>query len=462
MSQRVDLLKHLQRQENYVTTMSTFQGPYGAKLSSDIWRFQLMLNTNEWITKWVNAEETYGIRLSDYVKELRKDETEFEVPSLVLELGEEELKGECVRWIVPEVKTHEELVAALRNSQVGKTAVTVPELKEVMKKWMATWVKMGSKGRTPSEVLNSFDEDEMRSITTCNDLKDWMLGFQIVFVLKEGPIKELILKLMLQKYEGTELPIGKYNKKICGCTCGIWHRYFICIHSMAFNIMRDALPYPLQWDPRKFIGVVKNDVTGPLRKLSKVANALKPANAKFLCRDCCRRREPKKRKQKPVGKCATSPNIKRRKVTISSVTSPQNLTPKIPTKGHNKRKKESEKESKKESESEEGEDEEKEEGTDDIGLVGKVRGRVVEELVEEDDGTRSGCCEACNTRVRLRKDMFGVGDGNEHTLPETLYIAGFRRMMTRRGSIMGGFSPEPQCKDQLRPSETTPSSSRKR
>jgi len=152
------------------------------------------------------------------------------------------------------------------------------------------------------------------------------------------------------------------------------------------------------------------------------------------------------------------------------------LTPKIPTKGHKKRKKESEKESDKESEKEEthseseaGEDEEKEELTDNIGLVGKVRGRVYEqELVEEDDGTRSGNCEDCgNTRVRLRKDILGVGDGNEHALPETLYIAGFRRLMTlrsssqREGGIMGGCSPEPQCKDQLRPSETTPSSSSK-
>jgi hypothetical protein len=186
-----------------------------------------MLNTNEWITKWVNAQKTYGIRLLDYVKELRKEQTEFEVPSLVADLGEEELKGECVRWIVPEWKTHEELVAALRNSQVGKTAVTKSELKEGMEKWMATWVKMGSKGRTPSEVLNSFDEDELRSIKTCNDLTDWMLGFQIVFVLKEGPIQELILKLMLQKYEGTELPIAMYNKKICGCNAAAHAGYGI-------------------------------------------------------------------------------------------------------------------------------------------------------------------------------------------------------------------------------------------
>ena len=454
VSKRVDLAKHLERQENYIVTMSTFQGLYGAQLSSEVWRFQLMSDTNELLTRWNNAEKTYGITLLDYRKDVRNGGKEFEVPSVVAELGKEELRVgpemRCFRWAIPEVKTHEEAAGALVNEKVGKTTVTVPELKKVMDNWWATWRKLGS----PSHV-NSFDEDEMRSMETCNEMKDWMLGFHIVFVLKEGPIKQLILKLMLLNYEGTD--VSAYNKEIHGCTCGTWHRYFICTHSMAFNIIRKALPYPMQWDPRKFKGVVRNDVSGPQRKMSKVANALKPADARFLCWHCCRLRQSKKRKKKPVKQYEnTTPNRKRRKVTISSVTSAENLTPKTPVKGRKKRENDCENGIQKEkthsaSETEE-EEEENEEGTDNIGLRGKVQGRVGQEFEEEeDDVTRSGPCEeCCNKRVKVRKDLMGKCDGKEHTLPEALYNEGFRCVMTLRSStqhergMMEACGSEPQ------------------
>jgi len=162
----------------------------------------------------------------------------------------------------------------------------------------------------------------------------------------------------------------------------------------------------------------------------------------------------------------TTPNGKRRKVTIRSVTSEEKLTPKTPEKGRKKRENDCEKIQKEtthsESETEE-EDEEKEEATDNIGLGGKVQRRVGPELEEEEgDVTRIGPCEdCCNTRVRLRTDILGECDGKEHTLPETIYNEGFRRMMTLRsstqheGDIMGGCGPEPQRK------ETTPTGSRK-
>ena len=112
VSQKVDLLKHLERQEDFMITSSTFQGLYGAQLSREVWRFQLMLDTQELLTRWAKAESTYGIKLSDYIKEVRNDNTEFEVPLVVAELGKEESRVgselRCFRWAIPEVKVGKE------------------------------------------------------------------------------------------------------------------------------------------------------------------------------------------------------------------------------------------------------------------------------------------------------------------------------------------------------------------
>ena len=185
VSKRVDLAKHLERQENYIVTMSTFQGLYGAQLSSEVWRFQLMLDTNELLTRWNNAEKTYGITLLDYRKDVRNGGKEFEVPSVVAELGKEELRVgpemRCFRWAIPEVKTHEEAAGALVNEKVGKTTVTVPELKKVMDNWWATWRKLGS----PSHV-NSFDDGEMRSFCHATEADQFNLKFAHCFEFKKN------------------------------------------------------------------------------------------------------------------------------------------------------------------------------------------------------------------------------------------------------------------------------------
>lgn len=438
-------MRHLQKQESYLETMSTYQAPYGEKLSCYAFRFQLMLETHQWLSRWIDATVNHDISLTDYMKKVTINE--IVVPSLVSQWA-----NPGAIWCFPEVRTHEEAVLAVENTGGRRKhrGATHDALKEVVKNWMSTWFTFRSRGTEPSAVLEELAEDheEMRSMGTCSKLKDWMLAFHMVFELQEGPRRDLVLKLMLRRYDEDDL--RDYTKKIHGCTCGQWHRYLICIHAMGYNILKKALPYPQQWDPRKYKGaVMKKDVRTLLQgkggEKSKVPDALKSAHPTFLCFNCCKRRKEKSTKRKHAGRSKehntpTGGNKRMKKtknVLASDAESPgeQSTTPRTPrVEGIKRKRREGEGEGEGDNDDDEGEtdednDEQMENATDDVGLLGKVRFCNSVFVVDDGEGTTTGPCGMCRANVRVRNDLFGSCEGDSHNLPEAAYNAGFRRLM---------------------------------
>ena len=431
--------------------MSSYQPAYGAKLSPSAWRFQVMVETSEWLNRWLKAKETFGIELQHCTKKVSERDG---VPSLVKEFGE---IRKCLCF--PEVRTLEEVLANV-------TDVSPDSVYEAMKNWMTTWFVLRKEGIEPSETLTKLrnnQEELVRSMDTCSEVKKWMGAFQIVFELKEGDMKTMILEMMLQKYKGMDM--STYTKQIHGCTCGNWHRYFICIHAMAFNIIKNALPWPDEWNPRQYKGTSQTfHVTSLLggeqqvgktkrkSKSRKVTDALKRGDPILLCFDCCKRRREKverlKKRKRQTAVCSRAK--KQRNVNGDGAVECDNnrnvdATPKTPDVKRGKRRKMVAKgdvmgeerkdgddtdESEGESEEEEVEEEHNETAVAcDEGTVGRVH------CDDNDESEYTGVCVECNENtVSVRKDLMGKCDGNSHTLPRCAYNAGLRRLL-RSGSF---------------------------
>jgi len=455
---RVPLLPHLERQHAYVETMSRYQPTYGAKLSPLAWRFQLMVDTLEWLKRWINAKEDFCIELEDCIKKVLESDR---VPLLVKQFGH---ITKC--WCFPEVRTLEEVLANVKD-------VSRESINDAMKNWMSTWFELRKEGIEPSETLTNLrnnQEELVRSMNTCTEVKKWLGAFQIVFELKEGDMKTMVLDMMLQKYKGMDM--STYTKQIHGCTCGNWHRYFICIHAMAFNIIKKALPWPDEWNPKQYKGTSqtfhvtslvggKQQVGKSKSKSRKVRDALKRGDPILLCFDCCKRRREKverrlkKRKLQEAGCSYRSPAKKKRNVNGEGALECDNdrnvdATPKTPDVEHgSKRRKTKEAKGKcTDEEREDGDDTDENEGESQEEEVEEEHNVNNETAVAYDQGTvgrvpsdandeseYTGLCEECNENtVSVRRDLMGKCDGNSHTLSRSAYNVGLRRLL-RSGSF---------------------------
>jgi len=433
-------LTHLERQHDYVVTMSTFQPAYGTKLSPLAWRFQLMVETFQWLTRWKNAYTDYNIRLEDCIEQVTESDR---APCLVKEFGE---SVKC--WCFPEGSTLEEVIANVED-------LSPESIKDAMSNWRSTWFLLQKKEIEPGETLRTLrnDQEELgRSMNTCTEVKKWIGAFHIVFELKEGDMKSMVLEMMLQKYKGMDM--SRYSKKIHGCTCGQWHRYFICIHAMAWNIVKEALPFPDEWNPKVYKGTSQTfHVTSLLggkkvgkSKSRRVPDALKRGDPRLLCLDCCKRRRAKavslkrKRQKEPAKK---QRNVNRNGAVECDKSRTVDATPKTPNVERvSKRRKikqsrgdvtDDEREDlddtdEKEGESEEEEEEEEHNETPDTvacdqGTVGRLLS------VDDDESEYNGICRGCKDRVTVRRDVMGQCNGKSHTIPENAYNLGFRRLV---------------------------------
>ena len=416
--------------------MSTYQPAYGAKLSPLAWRFQVMVDTLEWLNRWLKAKESFDIELQQCTKKVTEGDG---VPSLVKEFGN---IRKC--WCFPEVRTLEEVLANVEDVRRPKS------IYDAMKNWMSTWFVLRKEGIEPSETLTNLrnnQEELVRSMNTCTEVKKWLGAFQIVFELKEGDMKTMVLDMMLQKYKGMDM--STYTKQIHGCTCGNWHRYFICIHAMAFNIIKKALPWPDDWNPKQYKGTSQTfhvtsllgskQQVGKSKSKSKVPDALKRGDPILLCFDCCKRRRQKRErlKKRKLQTAVCSPAKKRRNVNGDGAVECVNdrnvdATPNTPDVKYGKRRKtmDDEREDDDDTDENEGESEEEEDKCDE-GTVGRVHPHPH----DNDESEYTGVCEECNENtVTVRRDLMGKCDGHSHNMPRSAYIVGLRRML-RSGSF---------------------------
>ena len=440
-------MTHLERLSAYVLTMSSYQPAYGAKLSPSAWRFQLMVETFEWLNRWLKAKEDFKIDLQQCTKKVTARDT---VPSLVKEFGD---ITKCLCF--PEVRTLEEVLANVDD-------VSPESIYDAMKNWMSTWFVLRKEGTEPSETLTNLrnsEEELVRSLNTCTEVKKWMGAFYIVFELKEGDIKTMVLEMMLQKYKAMDM--STYTKRIHGCTCGNWHRYFICIHAMAFNIIKNALPWPDDWNPRQYKGTSQTfhvtslfggeqqvRKTKSKSKSRKISDALKRGDPLLLCFDCCKRRRGKAerlKKRKPQTVVCSAAKKQRNENGYGAVECDNNrnvdATPQTPVVKRGNRRKtmvakgdimdeeredgDDKDESEGESEEEEVEEEHNEPAVGcDEGTVGRVDSH------DNDEIEYTGICQECNSNtVSVRRDIMGKCDGSSHNLPRSAYNVGLRRLL---------------------------------
>ena len=168
------------------------------------------------------------------------------LPSMVIEYA----KLDRI-WCIPEIRTHEECVAVLKHDPGrGRQKITSLELTTLMDKWFATFYDLGDRNVEHKNILpkvrgymEKSHEDEGRSMETCEDVIKWMTAFVYVFELKDGLLRDMISEKIQIIYRGMSNAglEGGYSKKIFGCSCSMWMRYCVCVHSWAHMIMWKVL-----------------------------------------------------------------------------------------------------------------------------------------------------------------------------------------------------------------------------
>ena len=120
----------------------------------------------------------------------------------------------------------------------------------MMDKWFATFYDLGDGNVEHKNILpkvrgymEKSHEDEGRSMETCEDVIKWMTAFVYVFELKDGLLRDMISEKIQIIYKGMSNAglEGGYSKKIFGCSCSMWMRYCVCVHSWAHMIMWKVL-----------------------------------------------------------------------------------------------------------------------------------------------------------------------------------------------------------------------------
>jgi hypothetical protein len=244
---------------NAAFTMSTYQSEFEAKLSGYQFNFKLMEDVCKWIQLWKSAFEEYGIALHRsqlvsngsssggfYAKSMNAmNQNSAVLPPMVLEYA----RLENILCL-PEICTHEEAVVVLTNQpEQGRHRVTCVQLVELMKKWMSTFHDLGDRRVPMTDILcnvrkamTTEHEDAGRSMETCDDVLKWMNAFVYVFELKDGLMSDMILDKVQRIYKGmSNEKLEGYSRKIFGCSCDMWMRYCVCVHSWAHMIVVKVL-----------------------------------------------------------------------------------------------------------------------------------------------------------------------------------------------------------------------------
>jgi hypothetical protein len=255
------MYQHLINQLNAALTFSMYQPEFEAKLSGYHFNFKFMEASCQYLKFWKNAFDNYNIALHRgqvrnkgegyyYAKLLEANERDDGranpvcsiLPSVVLN---------CAKlnkiWCIPEWRTHEEAVGVLTHEHGrGRKSVTSHELQALMDNWVATFYDLGDRSVEDKTVLSKVrgymkktHKDEGRSMETLEDVCNWMTAFVYVFELKDGLLSEVISAKIQKIYKGmSNVGLeGGYTKKIYGCSCSLWMRYCVCVHSWAHMII---------------------------------------------------------------------------------------------------------------------------------------------------------------------------------------------------------------------------------